>query len=330
MKGQSLTFTGPLAEDFREFAALMRSTGAHHATTLAVVGRLDRFLIRAHPEATALTKDVLRAWFDSFQGLKGTAQRRYRSATFQLCKFLYTRHPATATLEDFEPLRRSRSFKPYILSIEEISTLLGAAARLAPRPSDPLRPLRMKLILGLLYSAGLRMGEVVRLRTHDYDAQSASLTIRETKFAKSRMIPLSCSARKLVEEYLERRRAVGLAWEEGASLLCGPSGRPPCLGSIQAALVKLMRRCGIKPASGRQGPRIHDTRHSFAVHRVLQWYREGKDVQALLPLLVTYMGHRGLESTQLYLSITPDVLHEASARFRHFAGIERIPKEVQR
>jgi len=178
----------------------------------------------------------------------------------------------------------------------------------------------MELIVGLLYTAGPRIGEVARLQVRDYDPQKASLTIRATKFAKSRIVPLSDSARRLLEAYLRRRAEVGRAYSQEDPLLCGPCGRGPCLGSIQSALTMLMRRSGLKPKHGRAGPRVHDIRHTFAVHRILQWYRAGRDVQALLPRLVTYMGHRGIESTQLYLSVTPDVLEEASTRFGRFVG----------
>jgi site-specific recombinase XerD len=320
MSSSTIRFSGPLGRQFNEFSELMLATGAPHAMTLAVVLRLDHFLTQEYPEETALTREMLESWFASFAHLKATSQARYRTATFQLCKFLRSRDPQTATRENFVPLRRSRDFKPYILSLGEVAVLLRAARALRPRPCDPLWPARMELIVGLLYTTGLRIGEVVRLQVRDYDPEKASLTIRETKFAKSRVVPLSNSARRLVETYITRRTEVGRAYSREDPLLCGPYGRRPCLGSIQSAITKLMRRCGVKPQRGRKGPRIHDVRHTFAVHRILQWYQEGRDVQALLPRLVTYMGHRGLESTQLYLSVTPDVLQEASTRFQRFAG----------
>ena len=179
----------------------------------------------------------------------------------------------------------------------------------------------MHLVIALLYTTGLRISEVVRLEVRDYDARAGTLVVRETKFAKTRMVALSPSVRKVVDEYLVRRRDLGLSCEPESPLRCCPRNRSPCLGSVQVALVRMMRGCGLKPMRGRRGPRVHDIRHSFAVHRVLDWYRRGEDVQLLLPRLVTYMGHRGLESTQRYLSLTPAVLVEASARFEKFATI---------
>jgi site-specific recombinase XerD len=320
MKEAKIEFKGPLAKELVVFSSLLHSTGGKHGQTLAVARRLDQFLAIAYPEVTSLTKDVLRAWFDTFKHLKYTSQARYRTATFQFCKFLHSRDFKTATQEEFEPLRHSRTFRPHIFSIEQIKVLLQSARKLAPRPCDPLRHSRTELIVGLLYSSGLRIGEIVRLLVRDYESDSGILTIRETKYAKSRIVPLSDSAQRLIDCYLVQRVQLGLKFKSQDPILCGPGGRRPCLGSIQRTLVRLMRQCGFKPNRGRCGPRIHDIRHTFAVHRLLQWYREEKDVQILLPRLVTYMGHRGLESTQLYLSVTPDVLREASTRFAQFAA----------
>jgi len=316
----SATFVGPLATQLDEFAALMRSTGGQHTVLLRILCCFDRFLARSYPETTAVTKDVLGTWFGSFRNLRATSQNRYRTATFQFCNYLRRRDPATASREDFEPVRQSDTFHPYIYSVEEIARLLNAARALRPLTSDRLRPWSMELIVTLLYTAGLRIGEVVRLLVRDYDPTTAVLAIRETKFAKSRLVPLSESARRIVDAYLLQRRELGLSCEPEDPLRCCPSNHPPHVGSVQIILTRLMRDCGVKPLHG-PGPRIHDIRHTFAVHRILAWYREGQDVQRLLPHLVTFMGHRGLESTQRYLSLIPAVLDEASMRFEKFAAV---------
>lgn len=321
-------FHGPLAVRFNEFTTLMRATGGHHTSLLATLGRLDQFLAVSFPDATTLTKAVLIAWFTSFDHLRPASRKRYRSATFQVCKFLKRRDAATSGIEDFMPLRCSRTFRPYIFSSKEIARLLTAARGLAPRSADPMRPNSAKLVITLLYTAGLRIGEVVRLQVRDYDATEGTLIIRQTKFAKTRLVPVSTSARRMIDGYLAQRRELGLSCTPEDPLRCCPNNRPPCLGAVQKALTDLMRQCAIKPPKG-GGPRVHDIRHTFAVERVRQWYREGKDVQSLLPRLVTYLGHRSLESTQLYLSLTPAVLHEAGARFEAFSATSAHRCEVK-
>lgn len=315
----SAPFEGPLSARFVEFATLMRSTGGRHVPLLANLARFDRFLARSYPHATTITKEILYAWFASFEHLRPSSQSRYQTATFQICKFLRRRDASTATREDILSPRLRLDFHPYIFSHEEIARLLRAAGELSPTKIEPLRPWSMQLVIVLLYTAGLRISEVIGLQVRDYDAGAATIVIRETKFAKTRMVALSSSARRVVDEYLVRSRDLDLPREPADPLRCCPCSRAPCLGSVQAALVRVMRGCGLKPMRGRRGPRIHDIRHSFAVNRVLEWYRRGEDVQKLLPRLVTYMGHRALESTQRYLSLTPAVLVEASTRFEKFA-----------
>lgn len=324
----SATFYGPLAVRFGEFTTLMEATGGRHTSLLATLRRLDRFLATSYPQATTLTKGVLTAWFASFDHLLPASRSRYRSATFQVCKFLRRRDSATGSIDDFEPLRCPASFRPYIFSGEQIVRLLTAARELPARPADPMRPWSAELVITLLYTAGLRIGEVVRLQVRDYDATNATLTVRETKFAKTRLVPVSTSARRTIDEYLTRRRRLGLSCIPNDPLRCCPSNHPPCVAAVQDGLADLMRQCGLKSRLGR-GPRVHDIRHTFAVERIRQWYQQGKDVQALLPQLVTYLGHRNLASTQRYLSVTPAVLHEASARFELLAGATPLSREVK-
>ncbi|MFN7971272.1 MAG: tyrosine-type recombinase/integrase [Acidobacteriota bacterium] len=328
MKPTEFRFQGPFASQTAAFAVHMERTGGHHVTLFLTLARLDRFLTLHHPTIAHLSRDVVREWFASFSGLKRSAQDRYRSATFQFCKYLRRDDPLTACPEDFVPLRRDRSFRPHIYSVQEVARLLDEARRQPPSPSR-LRPWTLELIVALLYSAGLRIGEVVRLDVGDYDRLEGTLLIRETKFEKTRLVPLASSTRRLVDAYFERRGVLGFDMGPATPLIWPLAGSRPkraCLGSVQQALTQLMRQCGIKPPKGR-GPRIHDMRHTFAAHRVLAWYRSGVDVQSRLPHLATYMGHRGIESTQVYLTVIPGVLEEASSRLAHFAASAFVERQ---
>ena len=119
-------FHSSLAHEFARFAKQMQTTGGTHVSLMATIGRLDAFLAKAYPDVTTLSRDVLSAWFASFDHLRTTSQSRYRSATFQVCKFLRGTNPLTATRDDFQPIRQSRDFQPYIFSRENIVTLLRA------------------------------------------------------------------------------------------------------------------------------------------------------------------------------------------------------------
>jgi integrase len=176
----------------------------------------------------------------------------------------------------------------------------------------------------LAYCVGLRFGEIVRLALGDIDLARQTIEIRETKFFKSRRLPVTDTVKKALAEYLKERQMGGAPAESSAPLFWyARSAREYRYPTIHALLVQVIRRAGLKPDPGAVGPRIHDLRHSFVVHRILAWYREGINPQERLPYLVTYLGHKDLHSTLVYITITQELLQHASDRFRAF-GVRAI------
>lgn len=153
-----------------------------------------------------------------------------------------------------------------------------------------------------------------------YTPHAGEITIRETKFFKSRTLPLTDSVMAALREYLEARQRAGAPLDGSSGLFwhMQGSGRYSRV-MTHKLLVRVLRRAGLKPEPGRVGPRIHDLRHSMVVHRMLTWYREGINPQARLPYLATYLGHKDINSTLVYLTVTQELLQEASERFRAFA-----------
>lgn len=176
-------------------------------------------------------------------------------------------------------------------------------------------------MLVLTYCAGLRLGELARLNLADIDLQVGTITIRETKFFKSRILPLADSALSALREYLEVRRKAKMPQSPESGLFWHDQGNARYTShSIAWGLVDILRRAGIKPPRGKTGPRIHDLRHSFVVNRILQWYRAGINPQEKLPFLATYLGHRDIHSTLVYITVTQEILQEANERFRTFGA----------
>jgi site-specific recombinase XerD len=170
-------------------------------------------------------------------------------------------------------------------------------------------------MIALAYCAGLRVGELLGLEIRDVNVEEATIEIRDSKFFKSRCLPLSLSAREVVRDYLGARAKAGMAGHPEAPFFCHAQGG---YGRARASelLRAIIRLAGLKPNSGRGGPRIHDLRHSFVVHRMTQWYEQGINPQGRLAHLAAYLGHRDINSTLVYLTITQELLQHANQRFR--------------
>jgi len=212
-------------------------------------------------------------------------------------------------------LASQRRRRPYILSDAEIEVLAAAAAKAPPRGT--LRPIMLPALLGLLASTGLRIGEAVRLTVDDVQlaAQPAHLRVLQTKFQKSRLVPLHPTTATALAAYLRCRQELGY---HALSNIVFPTegGSPLDVGLLGVWFGKLTRKLGMWPADkAARRPSLHSFRHSFAIRRLRVWHEAGADVQALLPTLSVYLGHVRPEDTYWYLTATPDLLRAAGARF---------------
>ena len=183
-----------------------------------------------------------------------------------------------------------------------------------------MQPLTFRVLLLVLYGTGMRVGEALRLSLRESDLHSRVLTVRDTKFFKSRLVPLGPRLTGELVAFRKRRGALPMPQLERFRILC-IQYRPRHTVSARHHSIPTCPECaGIQRDEGSSyPPRLHDLRHTAAVHRVIAWYRDGADVQRLLPQLATYLGHKDLRSTQHYLTMTPELLERASLRFLHYA-----------
>jgi len=220
------------------------------------------------------------------------------------------------------PQRRPKEpvpFIPYIYSQEELKRLLDGTSTYQPE-CRKLEPITLRAILLLLYGAGLRTSEPLRLTCDDVDLIEAILSIRFTKFYKSRRIALNQQLLQVLIEYDKNRRQSGLLRSGSDPFFTYKHGDPVKRFVLEDAFFRLRKHVGVTRENARYQPRLHDLRHSFAVHQLTAWYRTGADVQRLLPALCTHLGHISLSGTQRYLTMTPDLLAEAALRFANYAG----------
>jgi len=213
----------------------------------------------------------------------------------------------------------ARRPKPYIFSAGEIRDLMNAAQSLGPQES--LRPLTYVTLIGLVLSCGLRAGEAMRLDASDVilDTNPPHLVVRQTKFRKSRLVPMHSTTAESMRVYAVQRQRLGYDRVCDAFFV-SENGKPLVYQTVARNFIAIARRLGIRGSRGERGASLHSLRHTFTVSRMLAWYRDGVDVQARLPELSVYLGHVRPQETYWYLTATPELLTAASVRFENYSA----------
>lgn len=307
-----------LLEAIDSFLELKRSLGAKYAAEARILRSFGR--TTGDIGLDAIQPDAVRA-FCRGSGPPTRWQERKHYALRIFFKHLTARGHLDASPLPEPPPRVPRSFRPYIFSRQELERLLDATTIL-DNDARPLRRETYRTLLLTLYGAGLRPGEGLRLRCCDVDIDSRLLCVWDTKFFKSRLVPIGTVLGEALATYLGARRALPLPSGEHSFFFASPRGGAVSLASLEAAWVRLREHAGVRNSpQARWQPRLHDLRHAYAVHRLVAWYREGADVQVRLSWLSTYLGHASLSGTQAYLTMTPALLAEASRRFQRYAAV---------
>jgi integrase/recombinase XerD len=313
------TFSSVLAPVLARYVDLKRSLGRRFATATRTLQSLDRFLHSA--SYLDLTGEAFRAWCLTQEAVSSGVRRVRMLEVYNFC--LYRRRTESRSFlpdpNTFPPYHQR--LKPYIFSEAEVAAMLNAASGLKRTPSSPLRPEVIRLSIILLFTTGIRRGELLNLALADYDRRESTLHIRQTKFYKSRLLPINMDIAEEIERYLRARlrRRVPVCPETRLIWNATQGGRAYTGPGLQECLRPLLQQCSITTAKGKL-PRIQDLRHSFAVNALLRWYRMGADVEAKLPLLATYMGHGSAVSTHHYLHFIEPLRTAASARFDSHYG----------
>jgi len=307
-------FRSRLAKVMASYLTVKRALGYKLVTDEKALRYLDSFLSSRFPKATDLSVPILQAWMT---GLAPLTRLTRLGMVRQVCLFRRRTAPSAFVPDRMRhpclwPTRAPRHV-PFIFTKEQLRRLLEAA--LTPSDARGARERSNALFMTLLlaYAAGLRLAEVSRLTVGDIDLDQATLLIRDTKFFKSRVVPVAPEVLQRIRGHIAER--FGTASPAPEQRLFQHGGRPYSSHTLGILGSQLMRECGFKPVQGRGGARVHDLRHTFAVHRICQWYEQGEDVQSRLPLLATYMGHKDIVSTQRYMTVTAEILGHAGRRF---------------
>jgi integrase len=320
-------FRSALAKDILSYIRVKQTLGRSFENASSVLLSLDRFLVNLGKPSADLTPERFQRWGQTLEPLSSNTKLARMRIVRNFCIYRRRVAPGCFVPDPSQFPKACPLLRPYILSEVEVARLLRLCDALSEDPArSPLRWAGTRLAIILLYTTGIRRSELFRLKPQDYDAGNRTLLIQDSKFHKSRLLPLPDDLAKEIDKHLQARGAVYPSALVNEPLLWSPYGRDRAFTGtwLRSNLQILLDRAGIKKPDGRR-PRIHDFRHGFAVNALIRWYRAGVDVQVKLPLLATWLGHVSIFSTYHYLHFVEDLRLAADSRFCDSYGSVVVP-----
>lgn len=302
-----------LKKHLRDYLELRRGLGFELGR---VESRLRSFLVFMKRKRTRQITTKLAVEFALRANRSASTQAGYLSAIRGFAQYLSGIEPTTE-VPPSGLIRRGQRPQPYIYSDDEIIRILKAAREHPSTPRYALKPHTLYCLFGLLCVTGMRLTEALNLKFEDIDWENGVLTIGRAKFQKSRLVPLHKSALQELRTYIKRRNQffAERPWRRPVNrVFVSTHGTPLTNTEVGVNFRLLTCRIGIREAGANRGPRIHDLRHRFAVSTLLRWYRRRKNVDLLLPVLSTYLGHVFITGTYWYLTCTPELMEAAAKR----------------
>lgn len=300
-----------LRESLEEYVTTVRTLGTELRWPASILHRFIDFLEQEGAEF--ITTELAVRWATQARGVQPATWARRLSIVRRFATWVQATDPGTEIPPQSLLSARHRRQPPYIYPEVELTRLMEAAACLHSRSG--LRSLTYETLIGLLAATGLRPGEALALDEPDVDLQQGILAVRQTKFGKSRFVPVAESVRGSLRRYAARRDAL-VPERNTPAFLVSAHGRRVDGCAARRTFAKLSQGIGIRaPSKGRHigcGPRLQDLRHTFATRRIVAWYRGGLDVGRLMPGLSTYLGHGRVQDTYWYIEAVPELLQLAT------------------
>lgn len=306
---EQIDFSSSLADQMVRFIAFKRMQGYDYADGMQRLKRLDSFLSKEGCTDGMLHAETLNRYCAEMVGLSVSSMTGIQSTARQFSIYLHAFAPESAILPAHIQPRHPRQTRFYPLSEVQIADIMEASETLIPKSG--IRPHCIRFLIGLLYSTGLRISEALALNLRDVNTECATLFVRRGKFRKERLVPMSPSTLEAMAVWLEHRQQYAGS-EASAPLFIVRWNKRPSRDQVYRTFRRLCRQCGI---DGDPPPRLHDLRHNYACRRIALWREEGRDVNALLPVLANAMGHVNFFATQVYLHMDAGSLQQASIKF---------------
>ena len=322
MRSRWTGFQSPLADGIERFVAYKRALRRRYDTEERQLRLFDRFLSRqALTRPDEITPAVLHTFMNARSWRRPRSYNQMLGILRRLFDWLVTHDVLPHSPLDIAPRRETARRIPYLFTAADARRLLDLAGSLPDNPSAPRRGPTYRLVFALLYALGLRVGEAARLRHSDIDFERQLLVIHGTKFGKTRLVPFGPKLGTELRQYVALRADHLRAPDAPVFSFTRRGAIHP--GTISQTFHHLVPRLGLVVPAGVASPRAHDMRHTFAVGTLLRWYRAGVDPAGRLFHLATFLGHVNPSSTAVYLTITPELLAEASCRFERLAAPAR-------
>lgn len=309
-----------LYEHIDAYVSFKRAGGLKFNKQVGILRRFVNHLESFGVTDVSLPKEAVLAWNEKEANENTTNQRIRVNIARAFAKYLLDNGFSVYISEPmhFKP----SNFKPYIFTNKELSSFFKSSNECKAVPAMPKRHLILPVLFRLLYSCGLRVSEATHLRVCDVDITNGILTILDTKFRKDRLVPVNPEMLKHLQEYSKQ---VLMLTDKQSPFFPSPTGQFYDEGTIYYAFRDILRRAGISHGGKGSGPRVHDFRHTFAVHCLRKWVLAGDDLSIALPYLSAFMGHDGLRYTQRYLRLTSDLYPDIVSKMEeHFDVLPEI------
>jgi len=304
---------------FQEYIDFRLSLGFSMRNTNYVFIEFDNFVFENYPKSKTITRKMIVDYVATSKHLHSSS-RCYRVTLLRgFCKYLYQQNPKTYIPEPKLIKYGKRKVSPYIFTDKEIELILKQFKEM---PKKNLLRETNFVIIGLLYSTGLRVGEISRLNLGDVDIKRRVLTIRRSKFYKSRLVPISDSVVETLKQYKLKRLGHKRTKNPDDPFFVGMTGNRVFENAISKKFRKVVNELNLLTDKGTR-PRLHDLRHTFATRSLEEVYKKGKNPESYLPALATYLGHVNLTYTQTYLHPTNKTLKIAGDRFNNYSSLDK-------
>lgn len=304
-------YSGTLASACESFVREKRAVGCLYNTEAKRLSEFSRFALAFDCPENTLTKEIVQAWIAKRSAESDKNQYARFSLISQFAKYM-ERVGYSAYIPSRDEIGKlHKNFAPFIFSHEEIRAFFNIADAMTrpPHSTAPRRHLIMPVLFRMLYCCGLRVSEVTNLLADDVDLKQGVLTIRNSKFGKTRYVPMSDELTGICAAYAETR-LVGPP--DADWFFAAPDGGHYDTRTIYNAFRELLWKAGISHGGKGNGPRLHDFRHTFCVHSLRRWTLRGADPTILLPRLTAYLGHNAFSATEQYLRMTAEAYPEVS------------------